>query len=239
LATTNRRYVTVEGKVIKEFGKRSRGPFFTTENLLNEDWRTVGMPIVHRQSLLSVGAFDSSLVIGEDMNLWLRFSLRFPMVHVPRVLQNHRRHEENLGSNAMFFYKREIEALKKFAYEHPCVAVRKDSITLPFPRQTWKRWLDGLPLSSAAKATLWSLVVQPSYIKGMKRRIHDEYHQEGYRHLLAERQIEARECFCIAIRFRPLRFKDYLYWLFTYLPSRAYQMARNLKHKVLPWASRS
>jgi len=74
-------------------GKASAGPWFSTRTLLGRDWRRVGMPVVRRSCLEEVGEFNEELRISPDMEMWLRFSMRWPMREAPGALYLWRRHE--------------------------------------------------------------------------------------------------------------------------------------------------
>jgi glycosyltransferase involved in cell wall biosynthesis len=127
MVTTNFKVINAEGEtVVAKIGKRSPNSFFTTAGLLDEDWRTIGMPVAHRESLVSAGKFKEWKV-GEDVNMWLRFSLRFPIAHVPRCLQIHRYHKENDAiENYVAFVEQDILSLKKFVEEHASLILDKN-----------------------------------------------------------------------------------------------------------------
>lgn len=47
-----------------------------------------------RQSVLAIGGFDTQLAL-EDLDCWLRLSLRYPIARVPEVLASYRKHSGN------------------------------------------------------------------------------------------------------------------------------------------------
>lgn len=126
MVTTNFKMINAEGETIAaKIGKRSPNSFFTTTSLLDEDWRTIGMPVAHRESLMSVGKFKEWKV-GADMNMWLRFSLHFPIAHVPLCLQIHRCHKGSNAEDRTAFVEQDILSLKKFIEEHASLLLDKN-----------------------------------------------------------------------------------------------------------------
>lgn len=242
LVTTDFRILTGDGSVICErAGKRSPGPFFTTRSLLTNDWRQVGMPMLHRESLLSAGKFDPALVeAGSDMHMWLRLSLRFPMAHVPDTLQIHRWHGKNLGSDQWAYTKKDFEALSKFAYENPEVFFENSKVLLRNLYRVWRQLLQRMPVAPTLKESLWLALARPLYgwtVLGnrwpaTKRDFAYHYHLKAYQHLLAGCHCEARKSLKRAILCHPLFMKNYLYWLFTYFPPSVYAVARRCKRLV-------
>jgi glycosyltransferase involved in cell wall biosynthesis len=55
--------------------------------------------LVRRDALLQVGLFDEGIYCGEDLDLWLRLSLRFHFAVVNEILVLRRIHDHNLSSD--------------------------------------------------------------------------------------------------------------------------------------------
>jgi glycosyltransferase involved in cell wall biosynthesis len=219
MVTTNFKVINAEGKTVAaEIGKRSPNSFFTTAGLLDEDWRTIGMPVARRESLVSVGEFEGWKV-GADMNMWLRFSLRFPIAHVPRCLQVHRYHEGSSAGDWEAFLERDISGLRKFIEEHALPLFGKNHL--------FRRALASIRLGRRLLSCF-----HPPCLRRMNRQVGYLYHFQAYQRMLANRHREARGCLTRAIRYRPLYLKNYAYLLFTCLPSSAYAVARRLKRTL-------
>ncbi len=98
------------------------------------------------------------------MNMWLRFSLRFPIAHVPRCLQIHRYHKgNNAAENRVVFVEQDILSLKKFIEEHASLLLYKNHppclhrmVTYVHRNRVYLHLLNGRP--KEARARLWPAI---------------------------------------------------------------------------------
>jgi glycosyltransferase involved in cell wall biosynthesis len=107
---------TVYGRVR---GKKSRGAYFTTLGLLNQDTGGVLTPMVRRSVLLDAGGFDESFVSAEDCDLWLRLSFVTPMVGIPDPLLLRRKHPGAMTRDRRSNARMWLRILDKLEHEHP------------------------------------------------------------------------------------------------------------------------
>jgi glycosyltransferase involved in cell wall biosynthesis len=112
------RLIRQDGNLLGGFEKkRSPGPYFTTRSLLGSDFCLPGH--AYRKSCFaSCGLFSESLSIGEDLDMWLRVSMRFRLRYIETPLVRRRLHDANLISDSKkpAYHLRIVE---KFAQEHP------------------------------------------------------------------------------------------------------------------------
>ncbi len=64
--------------------------------LLEANFIPTGTVLVRRAVLEAVGGFNGALRFGEDLELWVRIAVRFPIAVVPEVLMRRSRHGGNL-----------------------------------------------------------------------------------------------------------------------------------------------
>jgi glycosyltransferase involved in cell wall biosynthesis len=73
-------------------------PLYVTNpyaKLLDGNFITTGSVVMRRDCMDIVGFFDESLRLVEDLDYWLRISLRFPLAHLDEVCLLRRRHLKN------------------------------------------------------------------------------------------------------------------------------------------------
>ncbi len=95
---------------------------FSTESLLHKDWGKVGMPVIRRECIERVGGFDETLLIGEDIELWLRISLYYKAALLHEPLYVYRMHERKLTGNTLLLRYYTLQTVKKFISSHPAFA---------------------------------------------------------------------------------------------------------------------
>jgi glycosyltransferase involved in cell wall biosynthesis len=99
--------------------KRTPGPAYTTEGLLEGDVGTICTPLARRDLLLAAGGFDEGLRANEDCQLWLRLS-RVTGVHQDaRVLLHYRRHPENSSGNMLENARESVRSLDRLEARDP------------------------------------------------------------------------------------------------------------------------
>lgn len=59
-----------------------------------------GAAVVRKDCFEVAGNFDEALRYVEDLDLWLRIALHFPLAYVPSVCELKRQHDENVSNNA-------------------------------------------------------------------------------------------------------------------------------------------
>jgi glycosyltransferase involved in cell wall biosynthesis len=113
-----------------------------TAQLLVDNFVTFNTTLTPRRVLEEVGGFDESLRMAIDYDLWLRISLRYEFLHVPRPLVEYRiwggQMSHRTGERMDNFFR----LLEKFLRDHP------DAVTAAQARRAWAhslttrgRWL--------------------------------------------------------------------------------------------------
>lgn len=116
--TTARRVIDAAGRPTGVvLVKRSSGPFYTTANILLRDWGSAVTPVVRRHCLEEVGSFDARFRFGCDTDMWLRFSLRHPIAHMPQPLYLYRLHGRNTTRSPYEASREALEVAARFARE--------------------------------------------------------------------------------------------------------------------------
>lgn len=102
-----------EGELLKGVRARSAAEGSILEDLITLR-AVIALPsvMVERQLLLSIGAFDGSLRMCEDYDLWLRLARHSPIDAIHARLLHVRRHSEHSGDDASAFEGRR-QALEK------------------------------------------------------------------------------------------------------------------------------
>jgi glycosyltransferase involved in cell wall biosynthesis len=155
-----------------------------------------------REVFYELGGFDAKLHFAVDLDFWLRVAMRHPLVFTPEV-------------GAAFF-------------NHKGCMSR--AMPAGMRASSWCKVLDRHASSPALPEDRRKRLQRE--IKALRRRVLNIPHEEAYGHLTAGRRAEARTCLWHAIRRFPLRLKNHVYLLFTFLPPSTYAMARRLKRIV-------
>lgn len=103
----------------RTYGKHSPGPWFTTESLLTGDGGGVLTPMVRRDLYLELGGFDENLRSAEDVDMWLRLSLRTRLYATGEALLHVRAHAQNLSRDRSLNARTMLLVLDKLEREHP------------------------------------------------------------------------------------------------------------------------
>lgn len=120
LVTLRAQSMSADGTLLgTTHGKRSPGPWFTTESLLTGDGGGVLTPMVRRSLYLDLGGFDESLRSAEDVDMWLRLSLCTRMYTSGQPLLRVRMHPESLSRDRSLNARMMLVVLEKFEREHP------------------------------------------------------------------------------------------------------------------------
>ena len=120
LVTLRAQAMSADGTLLgRTYGKHSSGPWFTTESLLTGDGGGVLTPMVERSLYLELGGFDESLRSAEDVDMWLRLSLRTRMYTSGEPLLRVRAHPDNLSRDRSLNARMMLVVLEKLEREHP------------------------------------------------------------------------------------------------------------------------
>jgi len=95
-------------------GKRSPGPWFTTEGFLGGDIGLACTPVVSRKTLLDVGPFVPDYRGGSDSEMSLRFSTRHRMGYLDEPLYRYRLHGTNVSGEAIRDSVEVLEIFRRF-----------------------------------------------------------------------------------------------------------------------------
>lgn len=220
--------------------------------------------LVDKECFREAGGFDPSLPVAEDLDFWLRLAALRPIRYLPHVLARYRAHPASLiGTWKLHHLKAGYEVLNRFLHNHPelqrawkpwmhdlmfqrcyeCLVypfliqedrsavreyVRRARAHCPWRLKTYfHELLTWLP-KRAFKA--WRRRWSESVALRLRMRT--------YECLLQGRMERARIYARIAVSYRPLRIKNYLYLLFSRLPPSAYTLARSLKQRAWPLSPR-
>jgi glycosyltransferase involved in cell wall biosynthesis len=99
--------------------KKTPGPGYTTEGLLEGDVGTICTPLVARDVFLSAGGFDETLRGNEDCHLWLRLSRVTVLRQDPRALLLYRRHAGNASGDVLANARESVRSLELLEASHP------------------------------------------------------------------------------------------------------------------------
>ena len=83
------------------------------ENLLDQNFISVGTVLLKKNCLEVSGYFDESIRYAEDYDLWLRITLKFGIGCIPEIFRLKRMHDFNLSNNKVNFYYSRIYILNK------------------------------------------------------------------------------------------------------------------------------
>lgn len=99
--------------------KKTPGPVYTTEGLLEGDVGTICTPLVARDVFLAAGGFDETLRGNEDCHLWLRLSRATVLRQDPRALLLYRRHAGNTSGDVLTNARESVRSLELLEASHP------------------------------------------------------------------------------------------------------------------------
>jgi glycosyltransferase involved in cell wall biosynthesis len=118
VAASANRLIRQDGEPLGGFEKkRSPGPYFTTRSLLGSDFCLPGHAC-RKACFDDCGLFDEALIIASDLDMWLRFSMRFRLRYLETPLVRRRLHDANLISDSKKFVYH-LRIVEKFVREHP------------------------------------------------------------------------------------------------------------------------
>jgi hypothetical protein len=72
---------------------------------------------LRREAFLAMGGFDEGLRL-EDLDGWLRLSVRHAVARIPGVLAGYRRHDGNASQRQLMMFEANWDTLGKFAEQH-------------------------------------------------------------------------------------------------------------------------
>lgn len=93
---------------------------------------------LRRDAFLAVGGFDRNLAL-EDIDCWLRLSVRYAIARVPEVLASYRKHPGNTLRRRVRMLGAQFHSFGKFLAEHPGL-IAEDDIRRHFRRCLKRFW---------------------------------------------------------------------------------------------------
>lgn len=120
---------------------------------------------LRREAILAVGGFDPRLSL-EDLDCWLRLSVRYPVARVPEVLARYRKHSGNTSRRRLMMLGALLHTYGKFI-EEAGQRLAKDELRRHFRKnlkQVWRRFRATRPawLPTVARAWLGSYLRTPN-----------------------------------------------------------------------------
>lgn len=97
--------------------------------LLKRNAVSVHHAVLYRRSrLVAIGAFDEAIRRGEDLEVYLRLALKYPVASHPNVIAEYRRHGFNTSNNHTAMLRSVIDVLDKHAVRFALDGVAKKAI---------------------------------------------------------------------------------------------------------------
>lgn len=97
--------------------------------LTNGNFITTGTVMLRRECIERVGNFDENLRYSEDMDLWLRIAVRYPIAYSKDIYMLRRIHEHNVSENVEAMYLGFIAVIRKHGEQYP-EAIRQNEINI-------------------------------------------------------------------------------------------------------------
>ncbi len=98
MAYSNFRTIDSQGRTLRGHRKRQHGGQVMTP-LFASIFIHTSCVVAKREVLLEAGGFDEGMTANEDYDLWLRLSLKYPFVSLPKSLCLRRSHNGSLSRN--------------------------------------------------------------------------------------------------------------------------------------------
>ena len=119
---------------------------------------------LRREAILSIGGFDARLAL-EDLDCWLRLSVRYPIGRVPEILASYRKHSGNTSRRRLMMLGALLHTFGNFLTASG-ERLSEDEIRRHFRRnqkQNWRRFRANRPtwLPSVIGAWISSLMQTP------------------------------------------------------------------------------
>lgn len=111
-----------EGNILppSESIDHSRWPSgWVTERLFQDNCIPFGSVLVRRECFDRLGGFDESLRMGDDWDLWLRFSTRYKFLYLPEVMLKYRWWEGQMSRNWKGRYEHAERIMDNFVRRFP------------------------------------------------------------------------------------------------------------------------
>ncbi len=163
-------YVDQEGRPVERRERRARPPagpdreayrwlFFGEHSVINP---TIAL---RREAFLSVGGFDRNLAL-EDLDCWLRLSVRYPIARVPEVLACYRKHPGNTLRKRVRMLGALFQTYAKFVAANGGLIAEAD-LRRHFRTNVWRFWRrmrrkDPMAFPRVAAAVLRAYVETPT-----------------------------------------------------------------------------
>lgn len=136
-------YIDQYGKSVTRARMKSRpapGPDFQAYHWLFLEKHSLFNPTIalHRSTYLSIGGFDRDLPL-EDLDCWLRLSVRHAVARVPEVLACYRKHPGNSLRRRVRMLGALFRTYGKFLDSYPG-RISDREIRVHFRRNVWRVW---------------------------------------------------------------------------------------------------
>lgn len=136
-------YVDRNGETVTRSKLKSRprpGPDFEAYRWLFLGEHYVFNPTIalHRATFLASGGFDRNLPL-EDLDCWLRLSVKHAIARVPEILASYRKHSGNSSRNRLKMLAAQFRTYAKFLRNNPGL-VDERSLRKHFHRNLWRFW---------------------------------------------------------------------------------------------------
>lgn len=146
------------------FAERRPYEGWVFEKLVERNFITNVSVMVRRKCLEEVGGFNESLRTSEDYEMWLRFTRKFQVGFIPKILVKVRRHPKNLTSNEQEVYDNHLEVLELIRERCPDVSPR--TMSKAFARTFWGKGYDYFTRKDYSNARIYfkkSFKLSPSF----------------------------------------------------------------------------
>jgi hypothetical protein len=157
-----------------------------------------------RHAFEEVSGFDETIPYAEDFDLWVRLALRYPIAYVPHTGSVLNDHKERFTYTIPNRIEQVIRILEKR------VLTKAFFREHPETYQKFRR-----------------------HRTFLLRQESELCHEQAYLRMREQRPLEARALLKRSIRYRLFHLKNYVYWVFTWLPPSMYATVRALKRRLV------
>ena len=142
---------------MKRYGGR------VTRQLLFDNFVTFNTALVRRAAIDECGAFDTSLRMGIDYDLWLRISTKYQFQYVRETFAKYRVWEGQMSRDVERRFDSAFTIMEKFAARHPdAVSDRDRRAARAYSLVSRSRWR----LREGRRQAAWSDLERPSAAVG-------------------------------------------------------------------------
>jgi hypothetical protein len=142
------------------FGHRER-VVNAVEKLMHMNFIPTGAVVARKPALSGAGLFDENRRLAEDWDLWLRLTLRFPIVYAAQVCELKRAHQQNVSKDLEAMTVAGLDVLEKFKRANGEALEGKSAVARRHLRNGYRNlgyfYLRQISLAKARQALLHSL----------------------------------------------------------------------------------